>query len=88
MFPLAVVCINGKVTGLSDWTNLSDYGDISTIGEDYSDDSIKIIRELLIVLNSALHLRRLDIVCQKSLPMSSLRHMTKEVSHLNLGWGE
>ena len=80
--PPHVVCVNGKVMGRSDWKNLSDYGDISINGEDYFDDSIKIIRELLIVLNSAMHLRRLDIVFQKSLPMSSLRHMTKEVSHL------
>ena len=79
MFPSAVVCVNRKGTGLSDWKNLLDCGDISINGEDYSKDSIKIIRELLIVLNSAMHLLRLDIVSQKSLPMSSLRHMTKKV---------
>lgn len=79
--PPRVVCVNGKVMGPSGWKNLSDYGDTSINGEDYFDDSIKIIRELLIVLNSAMHLRRLDIVFQKSLPMSSLHHMTKKVGH-------
>ena len=78
------ICINGKVTGLSDCKNLSDYGDILINGEDYSDNSIKTIRELLIVLNSAMHSQRLGIVFRINLPISSLRHMTKEVSSLNL----